>query len=42
MKMSIKAIYNRYKLFKAIGIQKPLRAAMDKNFWQGGVLFHWD
>ena len=33
----IKLIYNRYKLFKLVGIRRPLIAALDNKFWQGGV-----
>ena len=34
-------IYRRYKTFKIIGINKPLRAAFDKKFAQGGVIMKW-
>ena len=34
-------IYRRYKTFKMIGINKPLRAAMDKKFAQGGSIMSW-
>ena len=34
-------IYKRYKTFKMIGIHKPLRAALDKKFAQGGVIMKW-
>ena len=39
--MSIKAIYKRYKIFKMIGINKPLRAAMDTKFAQCGSIMKW-
>ena len=34
-------IYKRYKTFKMIGIHKPLHAALDKKFAQGGIIMKW-
>jgi len=40
--MSIKTIYNRYHFFKIVGLKKPLRAALDKEFCQSNLVFHWE
>ena len=34
-------IYKRYRMFKMIGINKPLRAALDKKFAQSGSIMKW-
>ena len=34
-------IYRRYRIFKMIGINKPLRAALDEKFAQGGIIMKW-
>ena len=34
-------LIRRYRWLKSMGIQKPLRAAMDKNFMRGGSIVKW-
>ena len=37
----IKIFWNRYTMFRKVGIKKPLRAALDVNFFKTGSNIEW-